>query len=191
VGVAKPGVPYAIFPDLHAPVDLHGLGLTLLAVLLTHDQQPIQAVEQAVSEAAGSLRALNLDDQSDAQRLLRARAGQWLTTSRHAGVFDRCHVFSRTHDRLEGRPNAIPKELWLDTLLVALRMTIRLPRFGFCAHRNDYDPHYPAGIFEPVLAEMDTLLQRMDAILLNRQAGNLEVRQAIGSVLREWEGNAE
>jgi hypothetical protein len=180
VGVNRPGTAYALFPALGPPVDLFAMGMTLLVLLVAHDEQPPAAIATAIAEGR---RVLEGGDPG-ATRRLAAQAAAWLGSGRSADVFHRRHLFADAADRRAGRPSAIPAGTWQATLLLGLRMILWVPGFGLCADHGDFDANYPAGVFEPPLAEIETLLARIDAVLLGDATRHREARHAIRAFAR-------
>jgi hypothetical protein len=177
-GVALSGVPYAVFPALHAPVDLYAMGMVLFDLLLTHDDQPMPVVEAAIADGRRAHGDGGTAGDEQTRRIV-AGASAWLASSRHADVFHRRHLFADPQDRREGRPNAVPAWIWQQTMILGLRMTWWIAGFGFCRDHGDFDPNYPAGVFEPPLAELEVLLARIDSVLLGGHLHNREARHVI------------
>ena len=78
-------------------------------------------------------------------------------------------------DRSEGRPNAIPNDLWSEVLALALRMVA--PSSGMVA-----DDEKGTAVFGEVEAEVAGFVRRLRALLFDRQSLNLEIQTVISEL---------
>ena len=184
-GVIPQKIRYTILPCLQAPVDLYSLGLLLISILVTHDQQSVSAVAESLIKACRILEDKSGSNEKNLKLHLAKKAATWLSESREAVVFSKDHLFSDPQDRRQGRPNAVPAELWEEALILGLRMITQAPEFGICQDRGDFDQSNPASVFEPVLAQLEILLTKIDALLFGQHVHNREVRHAVGAFINK------
>lgn len=177
LGTKLPGVRYRVFPDYGTPTDLHALGVSLLRLLLRNDEQDL----------AGVLKA--------ADRLSR-ELGSWAPEARRGVTFaallkrapESAPAFSKTQvlwgrdDRRDGRPNAVPDELWERALLLALRLVTRVAGFSIAAGPDDFDPLFREEKLERILPEVVKILAELQSILFDRQSLHLEIHQILAEI---------
>ena len=75
-------------------------------------------------------------------------------------------------------------------MLLGFQMISWVPGFGFCKDHGDFDLNYPAGALEPVVASLEVVMTRIDAVLLGQQIHNREVRYVIRSFISRGEDDA-
>ncbi len=156
-GLRIPRIAYRVYPRLGVGDDLYSLGALLLRAVLVNDRQDLGIVEQ-----------LAASPEADLEQLRR----------RHGDALASANVFYQENDRLPGRPNAIPDELWRETLGVALRLL----RPESLAEAGGDDPQ--ARLHELWLT-VGSLLRRLQLILFYRQPVHLEIRSLISELLAE------
>ncbi len=150
-------VAYRVYPRLGISDDLHSLGALLLRAVLVNDRQDLGIVESIAAEP-----------ETDLESLLR----------RHGPALTSANVFFQEHDRAPGRPNAIPGDLWQETLGLALRLLATERR----AETGGDDPQ--ARLHQLWLA-VGSLLRRLRLILFYRQPVHLEIRSVISELLAD------
>jgi hypothetical protein len=184
-GFRVPGVRYRIYPLLGVPEDLWSLGVLLLRLVLVNDGQSLASLEpllEAVPQGAASeLRGPRRTVEKVLAGALEA-APQRLAKE---------NLFHRAIDRTPGRPNAIPDDLWLRVLHLALRLAARDASFGLTPEPGGtfaWNEANPAAHLDEVLAEGEDLLRQLSAILFQRQLVHAEIREVIAELLREGGG---
>jgi hypothetical protein len=181
-GFRVPGVRYRIYPLLGVPEDLWSLGALLLRLMLVNDGQALAALEPlleavpqgAVSELRGPRRTVE-----------KVLAGALEAAPERLA---KENLFHRAIDRTPGRPNAIPDDLWLRVLHLALRLAARDASFGLTPEPGGtfaWNDANPAAHLDEVLAEGEDLLRQLSAILFQRQLVHAEIREVIAELLRE------
>ena len=185
-GFRVPGVRYRIYPLLGVPEDLWSLGALLLRLVLVNDGQALAALEpllEAVAQGAAS------DLKGPRRSVEKVLAGALETAPQRLA---KENLFHRAIDRTPGRPNAIPDDLWLRVLLLALRLAARDPTFGLTPEPGGtfaWNEANPAAHLDEVLAEGEDLLRQLSAILFQRQLVHAEIREVIAELLREGGGS--
>ncbi|HOE96261.1 MAG TPA: hypothetical protein PK847_06710 [Candidatus Sumerlaeota bacterium] len=185
-GIRVPNAQFRLLPTLHVPCDLYSLGMLLYRVLLVNDHQGIGDVALALDELRQDLASL-ADVEVDAGK----EAFFWdalLSGHRRpetAEVFDRRQIFYHEHQRSDDRPNAIPRRLWHEAMVIGLQLVTQFEGFSFAAHHGDFDESYPSERLEPVVRRVEELGRRLDAALFSFTARNAEVRQALELVTQE------
>ena len=181
-GFRVPGLRYRIYPQLGVPEDLWSLGVLLLRLVLVNDGQSLATLEpllEAVPQGAASeLKGPRRTVEKVLAAALEA-APQRLAKE---------NLFHRAIDRTPGRPNAIPDDLWLRILLLALRLAARDASFGLTPEPGGtvaWNEANPAAHLDEVLAEGEDLLRQLAAILFQRQLVHAEIREVIAELLRE------
>jgi hypothetical protein len=184
-GFRVPGVRYRIYPLLGVPEDLWSLGALLLRLVLVNDGQSLAALEPLleavpqgpVSELRGPRRTVE-----------KVLAGALEAAPERLA---KENLFHRAIDRTPGRPNAIPDDLWLRVLHLALRLAARDASFGLTPEPGGtfaWNEANPAAHLDEVLAEGEDLLRQLSAILFQRQLVHAEIREVIAELLREGGG---
>jgi hypothetical protein len=163
-GLRIPRVAYRVYPHLGIEDDLYSLGVLLLRSLLVNDRQDLGVVEKIAAAAAEAA------PQFDLEALL----------ERHGASLSSTNVFFQETDRLPGRPNAIPDDLWRETLEVALGL-LRAPaqRDASSAERDSQTR------LDRLWLTLGGLLRRLQLILFYRQPVHLEIRSLISELLAE------
>lgn len=178
-GVRLPGARYKVYSRFGAPSDLHSLGVLLLRALSGGERADfpllLQAVQRAVTTAART-------KEGDALGRLKAALAADAAT---AGLFDRSRVFWRDEDRVPGRPNAVPPELFERAVLLALRLVTRLPGFSIATGPADFVPEDPTGRIEQALREADEVDAELKALLVHRQPLHFEIQSVLAELLEE------
>ncbi|MCP4659531.1 MAG: hypothetical protein GY856_29345 [bacterium] len=169
-GLRIPDVRYRIYPALGVAEDVYSLGVLLLRTLLVNDRQDLGALEEVVA----AIGARNRTDSVEA-----ALAS---VLAEHSGVLAESNVFFQEADRVAGRPNSIPDELWRETLLFAFRLIARGPGLGLPDEGASDAVH-----LEAVFKSAEDLLRRLNNILFQRQAVHMEIHSVIGELLAEEE----
>jgi hypothetical protein len=164
-GVVLPNVTYRVFPHFGPRDDLYSLGMVLLMCVLVNDAQDLGLV----TDDLGLLGLENIGK------------NQWTQCARdqvaaHPDTWGPDAVLFDSVDRSEGRPNAIPKDLWIEVLALALRMVA--PSSGMVA-----DDESGTAVFGRVEAEVAGILRRLRALLFDRQSLNLEIQAVISELL--------
>ncbi len=156
-GLRLPRVAYRVYPRLGAGDDLYSLGALLLRAVLVNDRQDLGIVEELAASPEADLEGL---------------------LQRHGEALASANVFYQESDRVPGRPNAIPGELWRQTLEVALGLLSA----ESTAQSGGDDPQ--ARLHELWLTA-GSLLRRLQLILFYRQPVHLEIRSLISELLAE------
>ncbi len=164
-GVVLPNVTYRVFPHFGPKDDLYSLGMVLLMCVLVNDAQDLGLVTD-------DLGLLGLE---------KIGKNQWARCARdqvaaHPETWGPDAVLFDAVDRSEGRPNAIPNELWTEVLALALRMVA--PSSGMVD-----DDESGTAVFGRVEAEVAGILRRLRALLFDRQSLNLEIQTVISELL--------
>lgn len=181
-GFRVPGVRYRIYPQLGVPEDLWSLGVLLLRLVLVNDGQSLSALEpllDVVPQGPAS------DLKGPRKTVEKVLAGALEAAPQRLA---KENLFHRAIDRTPGRPNAIPDDLWLRVLLLALRLVARDAGFGLAAEPGGtfaWNEANPAAHLDEVLAEGEDLLRQLGAILFQRQLVHSEIREVIAELLRE------
>lgn len=184
-GVRLPGARYKVYPRFGAPSDLHSLGVLLLRALASGERADLPLLLQAVQRAATT--AARTKEGDPAARLKAALAGEAASSS----LFDRSRVFWKDEDRVAGRPNAIPPELWERSVLLALRLLTRVPGFSFASAPGDFVPEDATGRIEQALRETDEVVAELRALLVHRQPLHFEIQEVLAELLEEEAGAAQ
>lgn len=174
-GLRVPGVRYRIYPALGTAEDLYALGMLLLSLLLTHDGQSLPELEPLLAVTSGRERSIV---HSAEEILAGARTADPDRLGKH-------QLFARREDRLTGRPNAVPDELWTEALLLALRLLTRDPVFGLPGPGDIEAPLATPGALEEVRAQTAELFRRATGLLFRRQSVHVEVQAALAELLAE------
>lgn len=181
-GFRVPGLRYRIYPLLGVPEDLWSLGVLLLRLVLVNDGQSLAALEpllEAVPQGAAS------ELKGPRRTVEKVLAG---ALEAAPSRLSRENLFHRAIDRTPGRPNAVPDDLWLRVLLLALRLTARDASFGLTPEPGGtfaWNEANPAAHLDEVLSEGEDLLRQLSAILFQRQLVHAEIREVIAELLRE------
>jgi hypothetical protein len=163
-GVVLPNVTYRVFPHFGPKDDLYSLGMVLLMCVLVNDMQDLGLVTD-------DLGLLGLEN---------VGRNQWTQCARdqvaaHPDTWGPDAVLFDSVDRSEGRPNAIPNDLWSEVLALALRMVA--PSSGMVA-----DDETGTAVFGEVEAEVAGFVRRLRALLFDRQSLNLEIQTVISEL---------
>ncbi|MFN7987833.1 MAG: hypothetical protein U0529_10195 [Thermoanaerobaculia bacterium] len=178
-GVRLPGARYKVFPRFGAPSDLYSLGVLLLRALAGGERTEFPLLLQAVQRAATA--ATRTKEGDALTRLKAALAADAVTAS----LFDRAHVFWKDEDRVPGRPNAIPPQLWERAVLLALRLVNRIPGFSIATAPADFVPEDPTGRVEQALREADEVVAELRSLLVHRQPLHFEIQEVLAELLDE------
>jgi hypothetical protein len=164
-GVVLPSVTYRVYPHFGPKDDLYSLGMVMFLCVLVNDTQDLGLV----SDDLGLLGLEDHDKHSWAGRAREQVARHPDSWGSHAVLFD-------VVDRSAGRPNAIPEDLWIETLALGLRMVAAAPDL------YAEDESGPA-LFARVEAEVAGILRRLRAVLFDRQPLHLEIQSVISELL--------
>lgn len=171
---------YRLLPRLHVVDDLHALGVLLLRLLLVNDGQSLSTFEpllaeipDLIAEPAGS------GGFGFEQRLEDSLAN---ALEEHLERLAPNNVFYVREDRLAGRANAIPQELWQEILRLAWRLVARGPGFGL-GPGGSFDESHPASHLEKLAQEVRGILRRLRLVLFRRQGVHVEVHSMIAEMM--------
>lgn len=184
VAVSTPlrGSRYRLLPRLHVPDDLHALGILLLRLLLVNDHQDLSVVEQVLGDVPDLTVDLGQDMGFSFEQRLESSLANAL--EEHLERLAPSNIFFREDDRLAGRANAIPQELWQETLRLAWRLVARGPGFGLTPGGR-FDEDHPASHLDPLIQEVRSLLRQLRLILFRRQGVHVEVHSMIAEMMAD------
>lgn len=160
-------VTYRVYPDFGPKDDLYSLAVVFFLCVLVNDGHDLGMI-------ADELELLR--SEADDRTNWRERARRQV--SGHPDTWGVSAVFFDSVDRSGSRPNAIPEELWLDTLALGLRIMAKAPDLGA---NGDGDGE----VFARINAEIDGLTRRLRSLLFDRQSINLEVQTIVAELLSE------
>jgi hypothetical protein len=184
-GFRVPGVRDRIYPLLGVPEDLWSLGVLLLRLVLVNDGQALAALEPLLEAAPQGAASELKGPRRNVEKVL---AGALEAAPQRLA---KENLFHRAIDRTPGRPNAIPDDLWLRVLLLALRLAARDSIFGLTPEPGGtfaWNEANPAAHLDEVLSEGEDLLRQLSATLFQRQLVHAEIREVIAELLREGGG---
>jgi hypothetical protein len=166
-GVQFPNIAYRVYPSFGAHDDVYSLGMVLFLCLLVNDSQDLGLVTDDLA-----LMKLQAVDEGGWLGLVREQvASHPETWGTSAPLFD-------GPDRASGRPNAIPEELWIETLALALRMVA--PSSDLAESEEDAPE-----LFARVMEEVEGIVHRLRSLMFDRQPLNIEIQGVISEILRE------
>jgi hypothetical protein len=181
-GFRVPGVRYRIYPQLGVPEDLWSLGVLLLRLVLVNDGQSLSALDPLLDMVPhGPVSELRGGRRKPDEILASAIAADPHRLAKE-------NLFHQAVDRLPGRPNAVPDDLWTEVLRLALRLVARGPGFGLTPEPGGsfaWNEANPAAHLDEVLAQGEDLLRQLSAILFQRQLVHAEIRAVIAELLAE------
>jgi len=166
-GVSLPDVIYRVYPDFGPKDDLYSLAVVFFLSVLVNDSHDLGMIADELE----LLRSV-----SDAKTNWHERVRDQV--ARHPDTWGTSAVFFDAVDRSGDRPNAIPEELWLDTLALGLRIMAAAPDLGAESAGG-------GEVFDRIGAEVDGLLRRLRSLLFDRQALNLEIQTIITELIGE------
>jgi hypothetical protein len=168
-GVILPDVTYRVYPKFGPEDDLYSLAVVYFLSVLVNDSHDLGMI-------ADELELLRMKADSRTNWTAHARD----QVARNPDSWGMSSIFYDAVDRSGDRPNAIPEELWLDTLALGLRILGVAPDLSA-------EGDMGAEIFGRIGAEVDGLLRRMRALLFDRQALNLEIQTVVAELLGDEE----
>ncbi len=170
----------AIHPCVHAPVDVHALGMMLLTGLLANEEQRPVDVARAVEDVASRLALAARGVTGAGTAVLEEQAVRYLA----GDAFLKRHLFASPAVHEAGAA-AIPDPLWFGVLLVGLRAVTMIRGFSICRGLGDFDPMHPEVKVEYLLQLAEGVLRRIDATLFGLPGRTREVRAAIARVAHD------
>jgi hypothetical protein len=206
VGIPFHNVKCRVHRRLHVPCDLFALGTMLLQTLLEtipeaevgEGQGPAalreaalalvdRAVETARSDSPSGRPADHdtarvvleiLADEDDSWRAMppEARAG------RKPPWFARENVFYDRRTRDDSAAETIPRDLFHDAVLIALKLVSRVRGFSYAADESDYDPAAPYAKLDAVLRDLDRLNEKVRSQMFGAARLNRDVNRAIQEI---------
>jgi hypothetical protein len=164
---------------LHAPVDVYALGIIFVRLLFATDADAAGVTgPDAIEEAARAI----ADAASGA-----AQAPDVAMLCRQAGVpSSPVDVLYRAADR-DAAQNAVPRDLWSDVLLLAVRMASNVEGFSVCESIDDYPRDNPAEPLGEVARELDGLVRRTRVALFGTGGRNDIVLRALDDYLDDYQ----
>ena len=179
-GTVLRGGRYRLLPRLDVTDDLYSLGIFLLRLLLVNDRQDLAVVEvllRGLPDSSGLA--------SDTQGLTfeqRLEASFANTLEEHAQELAPSNIFFAEADRLNSRANAIPHELWSETLRLAWRLVSYRSAMEFqgAGARGGEDS---SAILTRIHHETTHLMRRLQAILFRRQPVHVEMHSVIAEMM--------
>ncbi len=183
-GTVLRGGRYRLLPRLDVTDDLYSLGILLLRLLLVNDHQDLSVVENLLRDLpqAGGL-ATDTQGLTYEQRLEAAFAN---ALEEQAEELAASNIFFSEEDRLNSRANAIPLELWTETLRLAWRLVAFRPALemrisiGLSVDRAAEDP---VAHLTQIHQETTRLMRRLQAILFRRQGVHVEMHSVIAEMM--------
>ncbi len=187
-GLRIPDVRYRVYPALGVAEDVYSLGVLLLRALLVNDRQDLGALDEVIAAIGARNEPVGARNEPVGARSepIGARNEPAAVLAEHSGVLGEANVFFQEADRVAGRPNSIPDELWRETLLFAFRLIARGPGLGL-PDDGAAEERVSAVHLETVLKTAEDLLRRLYSILFQRQAVHMEIHSVIGELLAEEE----
>jgi hypothetical protein len=191
IGVPFTNLRVRLHRRLHVPCDLHSAGVFLLRTLLEarpaaagavprtpHELR--EAAEALVEKIAarrptGDLAAAILDALAEEDDAWRAPA---LEDRGPEPWFARENLFYEPHGRDEAAAT-VPRDLFHDALLIALRLTVRVKGFSYAADDSDYDPTRPWAKFDLVLRDLRRVREQANAQMFGAARLNRDVARAL------------
>jgi hypothetical protein len=164
-GVVLPGVTYRVYPHFGPQDDLYSLGMVLFLCVMVNDTQDLGLISD-------DLGLLGLDQNGQQRWKDRARE----QVARHPNSWGPNAVHFDAVDRTSDRPNAIPEDLWIETLVLALRMVAADPDLYV---ENEGGP----ALFAKIEAEVECIVRQLRAVLFDRQPLHLEIQSVISELL--------
>jgi len=166
-----------------APADVMSLGLLMLRLLLSNDNQDTNHLDARQVGALAEAVAGDLDtpDFGARDRLHQAFQKEGIVSESTA-------ILHRQIDRAGGADAAMPSGLWEDTLLLALRMGSNLPDWSICGTQDDYDASDPAEPLRIVVQELDELVERVRGSLIGSAGLNATVQEVCDDFLTDLRG---
>ena len=166
-------VEYRLYPHLGFFEDLHSLGMLLMRILVVNDQQDLSSVQEALE---GLLEPFDADSGKAASPAANGGSSRQLLgelLERSGTALSAHQIFHRATDRLEGRVNAIPEEVWRQVLGLGLDLLI---------HGTARGPGDEPGILKPFLVRTRDLLRRLRTILFQVQGVHMEVQSVVAEM---------
>lgn len=173
---SPPGVYYRIHPRLGVPEDLYSLGVLLLRLLLVNDEQDANVLGPILAEIANGIVAPVED------ALESGPVGPVLEAfGKHQDILSPRNIFFNREDREPNRPNAIPNELWLETLDLAWRL---VGRVGFkLGADGSYQNDQPTVHLREVSVGVEHIIRQARLVLFRRQPMHYEIHALIAEML--------
>lgn len=182
VSTALRGGRYRLLPRLHVADDLHALGVLLLRLVLVNDHQDLSVVEIVLGDVPDLTSDSGTAEGFGFEQRLEASLANAL--EEHLDRLAPNNLFYREDDRLAGRANAVPQELWQSVLRLAWRLVARGPGFGITPG-GGFDEAHPASHLEKLDQEIRGLLRQLRLMLFRRQGVHVEVHSVIAEMMAD------
>lgn len=180
VGVPLTGVPFEMIRLQSTPHDLYALAVLAVRTLLADDDARLPL---AVDEALSLARQVGAEHEESTPlgwriASLFERDPRWLESLGPQRLTDQIPEAADAFD-------LIPKELWMDTLGLVIRMFPGAGPDSFCSDLTDAPSGALHRIFAPLLEELELLLRRTRSLIVidwryNREIASLIRRYRLG-----------
>jgi hypothetical protein len=183
-GVPQRDISYVLYPVLHAPCDLHSLGLLLLRALVVNDNQDLPTAKRLIDAVLGPLNTwAEAVGPSAAEAELLQRFGEFLSDLPGEGAaLNPVQMLYAAQERFDGRPCAVPKKYWYEALMLVGRCLTGGP-LAFCKSHGDFPADFPSSTIEEMLRRLEALIARVHTLLFHTQPRNAEVRAVVNTFL--------
>ena len=175
---------FTVLPCLHVPCDIHSLGRTLFALILSNASQRSADVGTEVDRIADALSEHARAHPQDSSASLLEKARELL----RADTFHKRQLFYRP-DEFPSAAEAIPDEAWFGTLVLGLRAVTMIRGFGVCRSYSDFDPTHPEVNVEYLLQLLDTLIRKVDDALFGLSGRAREIGDVIAKAQKARDGH--
>ncbi len=194
IGVPFMNLRIRIQRRLHVPCDLHSAGVFLLRTLLearpaaagSAPRTPTELREAALGLVArvtdrrptGDPTAAILDAMSEEDDAWR---GPTVEDRGPTPWFSRENLFYEPEGRDEAAAT-VPRDLFNDAVLVALRLVSQVKGFSYASDDSDYDPARPYAKMDLVLRDLRRIREQVNAQMFGAARLNRDVNRALGEV---------
>jgi hypothetical protein len=179
-GTVFPRSPYEIWPLLSSPCDLYSLGVIAARVLLANSKSDLPVILDRVL----SLSRLVGAEQTDELGLL-TRLKSSIGKEKQLLDLVSPHCLGDPTDTPAQARAKIHWDLWLETMVVLLRLFPGTGSCSFCRDFGDVSPLALETVFDAPIQEFENLLLRLRSVL----APSLSVNEEIASVILEELGS--
>lgn len=158
--------PYEIWPLLSSPCDMYSLGVIAVRILLANSHSQLPEVLDEVLSLSG-----RIGDALDAASALHALLEQDPRLRERTSP----HVLMGAALAPEQARRMVPRDLWLDTVALVLRLFPGFSKHSYCANFGDVSPLALETVFDGPIQELETLVSRFRSVLTPSLAANEEI----------------
>jgi hypothetical protein len=173
-GAAFQRSPYEIWPLLSSPCDLFSLGVIGTRMLLANSQSNLPVILDEVLSLAQHFSKETAETDSLVSQLTQLTA-----RDQHALDLISPHVLIESGDSPEAARAKVPKDIWLETIALLLRLFPGIGPHSFCRSLGDVPPLALETVFDLPIQELETLALRLRSLLLPSLPANEEIASVL------------